>query len=73
MMHGMGAGSGFWALNIDSLAAGQKRPIVTVDLPGFARSSRQGELEVKGYGNFMFARNKFYSFNFVPKPVSPSF
>ena len=44
MMHGMGAGSGLWALNIDSLATGQKRPIVTVDLPGFARSSRQGEI-----------------------------
>ena len=40
MMHGMGAGSGLWALNIDSLAAGQNRPVVTVDLPGFARSSR---------------------------------
>ena len=40
MMHGMGAGSALWALNIDTICSEQKRAVITIDLPGFARSSR---------------------------------
>ena len=40
MMHGMGAGSALWANNIDTICSEQQRPVITIDLPGFARSSR---------------------------------
>ena len=39
LVHGFGAGSALWALNIDFLSS-QNRIVVTLDLPGFARSSR---------------------------------
>ena len=40
LIHGMGAGSALWALNISALCDATRRRIVTLDLPGFARSSR---------------------------------
>ena len=39
LVHGFGAGSALWALNIDFLSSGNK-VVITLDLPGFARSSR---------------------------------
>jgi pimeloyl-ACP methyl ester carboxylesterase len=38
MIHGMGAGLAFYALNFDELA--KNRTVYAIDLPGFARSSR---------------------------------
>lgn len=38
MMHGMASGLALFGLNIDALAA--ERTLFTIDLPGFARSSR---------------------------------
>jgi len=40
LIHGMGAGSALWGLNIDHLCQNQSRKVFTIDLPGFARSSR---------------------------------
>lgn len=39
LVHGFGAGSGLWALNVDVLCS-RGRTVLTLDLPGFARSSR---------------------------------
>ena len=39
LVHGFGAGSALWALNIDYLCD-QNKTVITLDLPGFARSSR---------------------------------
>lgn len=38
MIHGFGAGIGFWVLNYDTLAA--NRPLYAIDLPGYGKSSR---------------------------------
>ena len=39
LVHGFGAGSALWALNIDFLSS-RNKIVITLDLPGFARSSR---------------------------------